>query len=64
MLIGVSEVFRNDFGFAQDWHEIRVSGPPGDDVKMDMFLSGPSHLSDIDAHVEPMGMKACFQYLR
>ena len=57
-------MFRNDFGFAQDWHEIRVSGPPGDDVKMDMFLSGPSHLSDIDANVEPMGMKACFQYLR
>ncbi len=62
--IGIDEVFRNDLCLTQYWHEIRVSGPTRDDMKMDMFLSGPSHFSNIDANVESMGMKDCFQYLR
>ena len=63
-LIGGFQVFRVDFGFSQNGHEIGVACPSGNDVAMNVLvITCPSSLTDIISNVKTIRIDHCRQYL-
>ncbi len=57
-------MFRVDFSFPQNRHEIGVSSPSGNDVAMNMFIvPGTSGFADIIANVKALRIDHSPQYI-
>jgi hypothetical protein len=52
------QIFWDDFCFTQDRHKIGISSPSRYNVKVDVFLSGAPHGSNIYPDIETMGPEA------
>ena len=59
-LIGGFQVFRVDFGFSQNGHEIGVACPSGNDVAMNVLvITCSSRFTDIISNVKTIGIDHC-----